>query len=188
MRRVAVLRWQAAAAVLALAAASGRPAGASLATTVSVTPASGTYAAGMVVQVTVRVDNVTDLYGADVQLTFDPARMEVLDANAGLPGVQVTPKHELLAAGLVAQQTADNTAGTIDYAVTQVDPAPPASGSGALFAFDARMLTTGTVDITVTEHELATKGADVIPADASGASYTIVPAHRVYLPFTSRQP
>ena len=48
------------------------------------------------------------------------------------PGVQVAPG-DFLSADFVVQNRADNQAGTIDFAVTQLNPSKTKSGSGTLF-------------------------------------------------------
>ncbi len=93
-----------------------------LTTLVSVHPAAATFAAGETLTVEVWVENVLDLYGADIQLQFDPLAFQVLDANTSLPGVQIKLRSDLLQPGFVIKREADNTAGTVWYANAQVNP------------------------------------------------------------------
>jgi hypothetical protein len=51
----------------------------------------------------------------------------VIDANLGKPGVQIDPA-ECPQPDFIARNSADNTAGTIKYAVTQLSPTPAFSG------------------------------------------------------------
>ncbi len=65
----------------------------------------------------------TNVYGAQVELAFDPAVLEVV-GSAVTPGACPQPD-------FVVANSADNTAGTIDYTVTQLNPTPPCDGGVA---------------------------------------------------------
>lgn len=155
------------------------------ATVVSVHPAAATLAAGETLKVEVWVEDVLDLYGADVQLQFDPTAFQVLDANPALPGVQIRLRSDLLKPGIVIKREADNAAGTVWYANSQVYPDPPVSGSGALFEFDLIALKSGDFPLTVTSAQLADINADPISASLQGALYSVQGA-RIYLPLVMR--
>ena len=64
---------------------------------------------------------------------FDPAVLEVVDANPAQDGVQIVPG-SFLKPDFVVRSLADNAAGTIWYASTQVSPTLPVSGTGVLFS------------------------------------------------------
>ncbi len=83
------------------------------------------------VTVSIIVQDVADLYGAEFHLSFDPAIAQVVDADASRPGVQIQAG-AWFNDGFVAINKADNAAGTVDFAVTLVNPAEPVSGSGVL--------------------------------------------------------
>ncbi len=142
-------------------------------TMLRVLPASGSYDVGQTIDVTVWVEDVVDLYGVDIRLAFDPAQLQVVDANPNLPGVQVQPLDDILSPDFIIQRDADNEAGTIWYAVTQVNPSPPASGSGPLFAFSFAVLAPGLSDVPVTNDQLADQNGMIIPVNAVGASYLL---------------
>jgi hypothetical protein len=90
---------------------------------------------GATAEVQIHVRDVTNLYAAQVRLTFDPSVVRVRDVHPwpSAPGVQIRPGDFL---DPINQQVlvnqADNTAGTIDFAVTQTYPAEARSGSGVL--------------------------------------------------------
>jgi hypothetical protein len=138
---------------------------------VSVKPVRGNYRVGELIAVEVWAENITDLYGADVRLTFDSAKLTVVDADPARPGVQVTPRADLLSPDLVVRREADNQAGTIWYAATQLNPREPASGSGALFAFTLRVLSPGLHSVRIQYQQLSTRDAELIPADTQDARY-----------------
>jgi hypothetical protein len=154
-------------------------------------PAAGRYPVGRTILVEVWVEDVAEFYAADVKLAFDVGRLQVQDADPTLPGVQVIPRADLLAPDFVVRRDADNTTGSIWYAVTQLNPREPASGSGALFAFNLEMIGEGTAVVSVVEVTLATRDAEVIPADAFGATYRVTgEADRLelFLPLIRRNP
>lgn len=132
---------------------------------ITVLPAKATVQIGDTIAVTVRVEGVTDLYGADLRLHFDPSRFAVVDAQPNLPGIQVTPENELLSPDLVVRREADNQSGAIWYAVTQLNPRPAASGSGALFSFQLRAQQSGAGLLSFVEEQLTTRDADLIRID-----------------------
>lgn len=146
---------------------------------VRVLPAGGTYPVGAEIDVEVWVEDVEDLYGADVQLTFDPTRLRVVGP--------VTPRDDLLSPDLVVKQEADNDLGTVWYAVTQLNPSEPASGSGALFSFTLQTLAAGDpVPVDVDDAQLANRDGEFIPAAAHGAQYAVGEGYRVFLPLAMK--
>lgn len=146
-----------------------------------IVPASGSYSKGDLVDVEVRVEDVVDLYGADIQLNFDTAHFEVVDANPSLPGVQITPRSDFMKPDIVVRRIADNTTGVIWYAATQTNPQPPVSGSGILFSFQMKTLLPGDGRVDFSQQLLSTRDADPIPATTTGALYTLSGAG-LYLP------
>lgn len=124
--------------------------------------------------VVVTVRDVVGLYGADVQLAFDPHRVQVEDANPAKPGVQVQ-LGSFLSADLVVRNVADNAAGTVHVVFTQLNPAAPASGTGDLFSVTFRALNSGaTTPVTVTSSMLSSRDGIEIPAGASAGRITLV--------------
>ncbi|MFN8498689.1 MAG: cohesin domain-containing protein [Anaerolineae bacterium] len=105
-------------------------------TQVVISPTLTTLSAvGNTVEVRIRVQDVTRLYGGRVQLTFNPSVLRVQDADPrpGAPGVQIQPGDFLDPMNqFVLINEADNTRGTIDFAVTQLYPATARTGSGTL--------------------------------------------------------
>ena len=103
-------------------------------TAVQVVPASLVIGVGATVTVEVQVHDVLDLYAVDLHLAFDPALLEVQDAD-GNPanGVQVAAGGFLSSPyGFTAANGADNSTGQIRYVYSLLSPAAPVSGSGVL--------------------------------------------------------
>ena len=153
-------------------------------TFVRVRPAGGTYDVGSTIDVEVVVEDVQNLYGADVQLTFDTTRLSVIDANPSEPGTQISPRDDLLSTDLVVREEANNTTGDIWYAVTQLNPSEPVTGTGTIFAFTLQTLSPGeAVPVAIESAKLATRSGDPITSTTQGAYYTIGAERRVFLPF-----
>ena len=115
------------------------------------------------------INDVADLYGADVRLTFDPALVEVVDADGGASGVQIADGG-FLQNIFTAVNEADNTLGTIEYAVTQLNPQPPANGSGVLAVITFRAKAVGSSPLAFTFAQLANRDGEEIPAPASNGT------------------
>jgi hypothetical protein len=156
------------------------------ATTLRVLPATGTYAVGTVFEVEVLIEDVAGLYGADISLAFDPARLAVVDADAGTSGVQIRPHGDFLTPDLVLHREADNAAGSAWYVVTQLKPSEPVTGTGVLFSFQAQALTAGMVTIEVDQYLLSDRDGGSLPAALAGAVYTVTAGYALRLPLVSR--
>jgi hypothetical protein len=74
---------------------------------------------------------VVDLYGAAIELAFDPAVVEVVDADPGTAGIQIAPG-TCPSPDFVVQNSADNSTGAILYDVRSLSPSPPCSGDGVI--------------------------------------------------------
>jgi hypothetical protein len=81
----------------------------------------------------VQLEDVVDLYGAEIQLNYDPAHLRVRDDNPRLEGVQIAPG-PLVAFDdrFVATNRADPETGQIDFVFTLLRPAPAISQQGVL--------------------------------------------------------
>lgn len=153
------------AAVLAALLTPGMPALAQDPVVVRVAPATLTLAVGGESDVAVEVVEVEGLYGFDVRLSFDPAVVEVVDADPDQAGVQVS-LGRMLDSGMAVRDSADNEAGTIHYAMTQINPSEAKSGTGNLIVIRLRGKAAGATDLTITSLDLAARDATAIPASS----------------------
>lgn len=152
---------------------------------------------GGLVVVNIYVQDVQNLYGADIRLSFDPAVLEVQDANPGVSGVQIQPLNTFLKPDYVARSKACNVAvpadpecqvaGVLRYAVTQVNPSVPASGSGPLAAVTFKRLTPGPTPLKIVAYELSDRFGVMIPATVQeGIVDLAVMGKLLYLPLIVR--
>ena len=143
------------------------------------------------VPVDIRIENVSGLYVADVRLTFDPALLTVQDADPGQAGIQIG-LGPLLTSGtyFVAVSTVDNVSGTIQLALTQLNPTLPITGSGVLARVVFRPVgPTGVSSIHFTKIQLGNKTGNLIPATTQDGTINIqpwTPSEYIYLPLIIR--
>ncbi|MBN2551067.1 MAG: hypothetical protein JXB15_18035 [Anaerolineales bacterium] len=147
------------------------------ATTISLSPTPASLAGCGTVNVDIWVNDVANLYGADVQLTFDPNLLEVVDARPFETGVQILPVSTFLKPDWIIRNVADNTLGTIWYATTQLNPTLPVTGTGIIATITFRAKNQGTSALHFTYTKLATRDGDPIPGTpVDGSIQTTPPA------------
>jgi parallel beta-helix repeat protein len=118
-------------------------------TSLYISPALSTVGISNTVTVDVMVGDIENLYGAQVQLTFDPSLVEVVDADASTPGTQIEVGN-FPVPDLVIRNSAINSAGTIEYAVSLQDAKPGVNGSGLLARITFHGLSDGVSDVAFT--------------------------------------
>jgi len=140
------------------------------------TPATVQVIVGQTVDVTVEVADVQGLYGYDLSLTFDPAAVQVVDADPSLDGVQVS-RGTLLDSGFIAINTADNAAGTVRFVMTQLNPSEAKNGTGALVIVRLRGKLAGTHSpLTVTNAQLARRDGTPISLTLTAGAVQVIQA------------
>lgn len=110
------------------------------------------------------IESVTNLNAVNLEITFDKAIAQVVDQDSGTGGIQMqplSPPEGLLYPDYTLFNVADNTAGTVHYASTQMVK-PAANGSGPVVRLTFQPLTQGDLNIVFTRHQLSTpQGAPV---------------------------
>ncbi|MCP4165112.1 MAG: VWA domain-containing protein [Chloroflexi bacterium] len=168
------------------------PAGVAAETKVNIVPSDATLTAlGEVVELDIRVEDVTDLYAARLQLTFDPAVLQAQDADprGSAPGIQIRPGDFLDPINqFTLVNDVDNTTGAIDFAVTQLAPAVAQDGSGVLATviFEAAAQGTSAVHLESVRllDDSLPEGVE-IPTDVQDGQVTVRLALPLYLPLIS---
>jgi len=135
-------------------------------------PASVEVAAGETWVVAFLLENATDVYGIDVRASFDPAVLEIVDADPARPGVQMMPG-DFPQPDFIAINAADNAAGSLRYVVTQVNPRTPASGRGTLFSFSVRGKSSGESPLRVDLVEMANRSGELLPVSAQNGAVRV---------------
>ena len=114
--------------------------------------------AGTEISVTIRIEDIVGLYGAEINLSFVPEDLQVVDTD-------VTPA-ECPAPDFVVSNTVDNVNGTILYVVVQLNPTQPFDGS-----CDVAHITFETLRIADTTVSFG----EVILSDVDGQSIPATP-------------
>jgi len=96
----------------------------------------------------IHIQDVPALVAADVYLSFDPARLQVVDADPAAPGVQIARGTFPDPARGFVINAANNELGLITYCVTLLS-GPPASGSGRFASVVFQAVGPGASDIAV---------------------------------------
>jgi len=120
----------------------------------------------------IRVENIAGLWGAEIELRFDPALLQVQDAAPGVEGVQIQTG-SFLSPDFVAENKVDNAAGIISYALTQLAPREPVSGSGQLASITFQGVNQGNSDLTFSVVKLATNQGQPILAVSQGSQIVV---------------
>lgn len=131
--------------------------------TVRVDAADATTQSGQTLTVPIRAENMTDLTAAEFHLSFDPQMLEVTAINPGT----------FLQADFVAQNNFDNNAGTIDYAIAQINKAP-AQGSGVVFEIVFRAKSPGSSPVQFRATSAAPAGVLLANAEAKAIDVSLI--------------
>jgi hypothetical protein len=143
-------------------------------TTVSIDPPSRNGVVGVTTTTDVRVEDVTDLYGFEFQITFDQTVVEGVDIE---PGGFLSPDW-------ILEKTVDNGSGIIAYAMSQMSPSEPQSGEGALATITWRGKAEGTSPIQFTYVLLGAPGGIPIAATTQDGEIVVgeAPSEFIFLP------
>ena len=144
-------------------------------TKVRLDPLASEVQVGDTIRVDIVVEDVANLYGIDVRLSFDPALLEVQDADPGTAGVQIK-KGAFPAPDFAIKNEADNGAGTIWYAVTQLNPTEPVSGSGVAASVTFKGLAGGTSSVAFTDQTIANRNGERITATTQDGQIVVLAA------------
>ncbi len=152
-----------------------------------VLPARVRVDVGQEFTVTLQLQGVTNLYGVDARLAFNPNIVEVVDANAGAAGVQIQRGSFPNAAGdWVVKQVADNQAGMAWYAISLNAPAPGANGSGVLCSIRFRAKAAGYSALGFAEGTLVDTGVQRASVRLLEGSARVGTEHLILLPILKK--
>lgn len=139
-------------------------------------PAAAAGPLDQYLDVDIYVENVVDLYAADVRLSFDTTMAQVVDIDHNASGVQILLLDEFISPDFVVRKNADNVAGTIWYAATQVNPSEPVSGSGPLARITFQAVHAGTFIMPITYQKIVHRDGTQIEATAIDCQITFIEA------------
>ncbi len=155
---------------------------------------------GQPLDVDIYIENATDLWAADIRMSFDTSKALIVDADANAGGVQIELLDDFLSPDFVLRRTGDNVAGTIWYAATQIaSPIPgegslPVTGSGSLARVTFQPLQAGTFTMPFTYLEIIRYSGiqtEIVPATSMDCKVTFIdidnPDLTTYLPVAFSQ-
>jgi LysM repeat protein len=125
------------------------------ATVVRVDPSALSAQVNDHVNLSIKVDNISNLTALELHLSFNSSVLEVLQVTNG----------GFVAADFTAQNIFDNTAGTIDYAIAQMNR-PAAQGSGTLLNITFRAKSNGNSSVTLRATQAVPSG--LLLSDSNG--------------------
>lgn len=140
--------------------------------TVRIEPATLEVQPGEMATVSIVVDDVTDLFGFELKLGFNPAHVAVVDADPATSGVQIADG-DFLSLDWKLQNAVDNEDGFLAYAVCQVNPSPSRSGSGVLATVTWRAEEVGTSPLELYDVILAAPLGVQIPAEVQNGQVVV---------------
>ena len=112
----------------------------------------------------IHLANMHDLYGVDIELSFDPDVLEVVDLiSPDISGVNLEPIDDWFKADFWVFNSADNNVGTIKYTATQLRTAPPVYGEGDIvkIRFRAKAIAEDS-ELKITKVELSDRDAFLV--------------------------
>ena len=127
---------------------------------ITVGPSTSSLSVNETARALIQVENITGLTAFEVHLSFDTNALEVIELKDG----------GFIRADFTVQNTFDNAAGTIDYAVAQINH-PPAHGSGTLFEIVFRAKAEGNAYIQFRATQAAVAGA--LFSDSNGTAIQV---------------
>ena len=136
---------------------TGTPAVAQGSTVVRVDPSALAAKVNDSINLSIKVDNIANLAAFELHLAFNPGVLEVISVTNG----------GFVAADFTAQNIFDNTAGTLDYAIAQMNRSP-AQGSGTLLNIAFRAKANGISGVTVRATQATPSG--LLLSDQNGIS------------------
>jgi hypothetical protein len=144
-------------------------------------PSHSSIPKGGIVKVVLQLDNLSNVYGSEISLNFDPNALEVIDALPGVNGVQLKPG-SCPKPDFIVENYADNTAGTIAYAVTQLSPSLPCNG-GDVAVISFRCLSQDVVSqVFITESILADQNLNNLPHATQHGNVSCIEGNQLYFP------
>jgi hypothetical protein len=124
--------------------------------------------------VEVLIKDAPAIYGADVQLTFDPAILEVVDMDLKKEGIQFQAgKFIDTRKSYPLQYQVDNVKGVIDYALTLLNPAPEVQGNGQLIMISFKAKANGKTTLSISEGMFGTKTGETITPKLDSAKVNV---------------
>lgn len=142
-------------------------------TTLGFVPPAATVRVGDTLELDLRLADVRDLYAGQVEVTYDPAVLEIVDQNALQPGIQVTPG-DFVAPFSTTRNVVDTVNHKILFTFSRVGAQPGVSGSGTVVRVTVRGLGAGTSALGLAGTLLSDPNSREIARVATDGAVTVV--------------
>jgi hypothetical protein len=136
----------------------------------SIEPVESAVEMSDIVTVSVRIDGASELWSAAFSVEYDPELLEVVDADAGMEGVQVA------VGPFLGQHRANRNFVGVDRGVIEVEHSSrsgPVDGSGVLAQIALRGRAAGTARLEIVDVLLQDDGFQDLPSVAAGGSVEV---------------
>ena len=147
-------------------ASLGRPAAAQAQAIIYTQPSPINLVVGQTANISIWVEDAANVYSYYVRLYFDPRVLQILDADANLPGIQVQDGDFFYRPQSVTTSNwVDNSSGVVTYINQLNDPSMSISGSGKLIAFELQVIAAGSgvSTISLSQSYLMSPQGDLLP-------------------------
>ena len=131
------------------------------------------YQTGIGAEVDLQLDNIIDVYGLQVEITFDSSMLEVVDADDNTVGTQIDTG-VCPAPNFVVANDTDNSSGQISYAVTQLNPTIPCDG-GTVATVQFTCLAEGISAIDITTSVVSDSSGSSLVHDTQNGTIECIP-------------
>ena len=129
---------------------------------------------GQLVTLHIMLENASDVYGIDLRASFDPALVEIMDADPAQDGIQMIPG-TFVKPDFVVRNAVENGTGSLRYVVTQVNPTPPATGSGILVSLQARGKAAGKSELKIESVQMADRRGQALAVQHENSVNRVAP-------------
>ncbi len=129
---------------------------------VKLVPDKANAPVGETITVSIIVENVKDLYGVELHLSYDADTWEVLDEDPQKEGLQILPGN-FPNPDFIALNEAEPQAGSISYAAVQLPPTEAVSGKGTVASLRFKVKANDKNPLSVKQALLANQDGTPIP-------------------------
>lgn len=129
-----------------------------------VDPASVGVGVGETFTIAVRLDDVFELYGLDIQFAWNPTLLTYIDHTVKVP-VETYPDGILYDYTMIVVNTVDEIAGTYQLVCSSMAPAPSFNGSGIVFEMTFEVQDVGACTLDIVSSDLVSGPTIVGPIE-----------------------
>jgi hypothetical protein len=142
---------------------SGSPVNAQTQPLLKFTPQPLTVGLNQTVNLGIEINSITNLYGFDITVNADPGVVEFVSIAQG----------SFLDPGYALINQVNTINGTAHFALTQLSPSTPKTGTGNLFIISVKGKTTGITTLTITNFQLVRADGSFISVDVNNGQMVV---------------